>query len=95
MSFPCTQCGECCRRVSQSPATAPLDRGDGTCRHFDDDARSCRIYEERPALCRIDEGFETTFKLFMSKERYYAENAEWCNRWQEEKGLPESFRVRL
>ncbi|MFN3430435.1 MAG: YkgJ family cysteine cluster protein, partial [Candidatus Sericytochromatia bacterium] len=52
--FRCTQCGECCRRVSASEVTRPLDRGDGVCRHFDEATNGCAIYETRPLTCRVD-----------------------------------------
>lgn len=70
--FPCTKCGMCCQiqgvirqlgpasGVSKEMAelAAGLDRGDGTCRNYDEESRLCRIYEERPFLCRVQEQAE-------------------------------------
>ena len=53
-SFPCTQCGLCCQHVHLAEETRFLDRGDGTCRHYDAITRNCSIYAERPEICRVD-----------------------------------------
>lgn len=53
--FPCNGCGKCCRLVDRSPETAWLDRGDGTCRHFDEAAHRCTIYAQRPLVCRVQD----------------------------------------
>lgn len=62
--FPCTACGKCCQRVTLSEQTAYLDRGDGTCRHFDDTTNLCLIYEERPLVCQV----ENYYKQYLSKD---------------------------
>ena len=49
MSFPCTQCGACCRHVNLSDLTVYLDRGDGICHHHDTYTHLCKIYEQRDA----------------------------------------------
>jgi Fe-S-cluster containining protein len=49
--------------VAASPEISPerrhfastLDRGDGTCKNFDDATLLCRIYDTRPFLCRVKE----------------------------------------
>jgi hypothetical protein len=44
----CRQCGTCC----VAPDISSLEKPQGVrCRHLDDDL-SCRIYGERPAVCR-------------------------------------------
>lgn len=53
--FPCNGCGKCCRLVDRSTETAWLDRGDGTCRHFDEATLGCTIYETRPLVCRVQD----------------------------------------
>lgn len=35
------------------PGDVVSDRDWFTCRHFDEDARRCTVYEERPGMCRI------------------------------------------
>ena len=93
--FPCTQCGECCRRVSVSEVTRPLDRGDGVCRHFDEPTNGCTIYETRPLTCRVDAYYEAHLRDQIALPAFYRLNAELCNAMQEEAGLPERFRVPL
>lgn len=66
-SFPCTQCGLCCQNVHLAEQTSYLDRGDGSCRYYDDAGKRCLIYETRPDICRIDR----QYKL------YYAEQYSW------------------
>ena len=53
--FPCSKCGQCCKKVGLTPLAKDLDRGDGVCRHYDGATRLCRIYQERPLLCRVDD----------------------------------------
>ena len=61
-TFPCTQCGACCRHVNLSELTKHLDRGDGICRHYDLDSKLCGIYERRPEICRIDTFYQKHLK---------------------------------
>lgn len=75
--FPCTACGACCRNLSRSPLYASLDRGDGTCRHFDDSTNLCSIYDTRPAICRVDEMFEA-FEDRLTWEEYVDLNLQSC-----------------
>ncbi len=53
MSFPCTRCGACCRAIGALPEMREYDLGNGVCKHLTPD-NECAIYDERPALCRID-----------------------------------------
>lgn len=80
MMFKCNQCSECCRNLNKSELYAQLDRGDGVCRHLDGNA--CSIYEDRPLLCRIDEGYNAYFKYTYSLEEYYRLNYEVCKKLQ-------------
>lgn len=65
--FPCTSCGACCKSVLLSELTAALDRGDGTCRYFDDALSICTIYDDRPDICNIQ----------LTYEQYYKHNISW------------------
>ncbi|MCS5705113.1 MAG: YkgJ family cysteine cluster protein [Cyanobacteriota bacterium] len=60
-------CGACCRldpaeRGEALDALSPEERErylsmvgpDGWCIHFDTGGRRCRIYEERPSFCRVE-----------------------------------------
>ena len=55
MTFPCTACGKCCRRVGSSPQTQFLDRGDSVCRYLNEQTNLCDIYENRPIVCRVED----------------------------------------
>lgn len=77
MGFICDKCGSCCRHLDASPAYAELDRGDGVCRYLV--GNLCGIYETRPLLCRVDEGYEKFFKDTVSREEYYRLNYKACD----------------
>lgn len=86
MTYPCTQCGLCCRLVSHSARTAQLDRGDGVCIHFVESTDLCGIYDQRPAVCRVDEAY-VDYAETMSLVEFYAANAEICNALQKSFGV--------
>lgn len=93
--FPCTVCGECCRRVDQAQETKWLDRADGVCQYFNEADNLCSIYSERPQICKIDEMFESFFCQAMSKDEFYQLNADSCNVMQELSKLADCYRVKL
>ncbi|WP_090732145.1 YkgJ family cysteine cluster protein [Azotobacter beijerinckii] len=81
-NFPCNQCGECCRRVHLLAETASLDRGDGICRHFDDDLKRCRIYQQRPDICWVDRQYELHYRSIMTWEAFVELNQSACKALQ-------------
>lgn len=93
--FPCTRCGECCRRIGRVKELAHLDRGDGACRHLDENTLLCGIYEDRPRACSVDAGFEALGPYFASREAYMTATAAVCNQWQAERGLPRVYKVKV
>lgn len=52
-TFPCSQCGTCCRSLKNNLLLETLDRGDGICRYLDDATSHCRIYDKRPEYCNV------------------------------------------
>lgn len=78
--FPCTSCGKCCRRVNLSEITAYLDRGDGICRHFDSDTNLCKIYQERPLVCRVGDYYKTHLSDDISWQEFVRLNLEICKK---------------
>ncbi|WP_074467552.1 YkgJ family cysteine cluster protein [Pseudomonas flexibilis] len=94
MTFPCTQCGLCCKHVDKSLLTSSLDRGDGVCRHYNFQNRKCSIYEARPEICRIDKSY-IHFSKFLTLNEYYKANAEACNSLQLQSNLNTSFRIAI
>lgn len=73
MKFPCKSCGECCRHVWK-----PLDRGDGVCRHYDEQTNLCTVYESRPLLCNVDRMDGERFHRTMSAKTFYMAQAKGC-----------------
>ena len=82
MTFPCTRCGACCRRVGLSPVTRDLAGPDGACRHLSPDS-TCSIYETRPDVCRIDLMIE---RWGFDRRLAYEATAILCNTWMREDG---------
>ena len=82
--FPCSQCGECCRHISN--ILPDFDIGDGVCCHLTDNGL-CDIYDERPLICRVDLYFEKCLKGKISREDWYKMNQEGCNKLQNKNEL--------
>lgn len=83
MMFNCDQCGACCCSLTQNELYASLDRGDGVCKQFDEHTKKCKIYEQRPLICRVDDAYEHWFYNQMSKSEYYQRNYEICRKLKE------------
>jgi Fe-S-cluster containining protein len=94
LTFPCTQCGLCCQHVDRSVETSWLDRGDGSCRHFDAINNACKVYDIRPLICRVDEMYPR-FSNSMTRTAYYEANSEVCNALQVEHSYPKQYRIYL
>lgn len=78
IAFPCTQCGACCRHVNLSELTKFLDRGDGICYHHDLNSHLCKIYENRPEVCRVDTYYEQHVNQKISWEQFVNLNLIAC-----------------
>jgi len=76
--FPCTKCGLCCKNLDKSSVYSYLNRGDGTCVNFDSASNLCKIYEDRPLICRIDAYYEQILSASMSRDEYIAANIQSC-----------------
>ncbi|WP_376780103.1 YkgJ family cysteine cluster protein [Stutzerimonas nitrititolerans] len=77
-TFPCNKCGICCQKVHLAPETRFLDRGDGTCRHYDATSKGCNIYTQRPDICRVDRQYELIYSQRYSWDEFVAVNVEIC-----------------
>jgi Fe-S-cluster containining protein len=90
--FLCSGCGACCLKAGFFKPK--LDRGDGGCKHLDDDM-SCEIYEDRPDFCRVGysykKGLIDTEKL--SLKDYHKMNTRFCHILIDELGLDEKFKI--
>lgn len=93
MSFPCTQCGLCCKNITNVIGLEDFQQGDGVCIHYSS-INGCEIYRDRPLVCRVEEGYKAFFST-MSKEVFYQRNAEICNQLQEQAEMNVFYRVRL
>lgn len=83
--FKCTKCGCCCKNVASYEPASFLDRGDGTCKYFNESERLCSIYEFRPDICRVDKMYKL-YKDKMSWEEYLDLNYESCEYLREKEG---------
>lgn len=81
--FNCSQCGLCCQRVNFAEETKFLDRGDGTCKHYDSETKNCSIYTTRPDICRVDKFYERHYKKTHSWDEYVVMNLAACRDLQE------------
>lgn len=77
-TFPCTQCGLCCQHVHLAAETRFLDRGDGTCRHYDVASKHCTIYTERPDICRVDRQYSMNYARQYTWEEFVTVNLQAC-----------------
>lgn len=80
--FPCTQCGLCCQNVNLAAETQFLDRGDGTCWHYDASSKGCGIYADRPDICRVDRQYRLHYAGQHSWDDFVALNLAVCDTLQ-------------
>lgn len=76
--FPCTLCGACCRHISGIAELAEFDRGNGICKHLDESSNTCKIYANRPRICRVDAIYAAKFADSYTREAFYALNLKAC-----------------
>jgi len=92
--FPCTKCGSCCKRVGQVIALGlnfPYKTDEnGVCEMLTED-NTCRVYESRPDICRID---EIAKMLKKDRDRYYKKTIRACNEMMDEDDVPQEFRIK-
>lgn len=77
--FPCDACGQCCRRVNLSEQTTFLDRGDGTCKHFDERTHLCQIYDDRPLVCQVEAYYKKHLSNICTWGEFIEINVAVCN----------------
>ena len=76
--FPCNSCGKCCQNVHLSEITQPLDRGDGTCHHFDENTKLCLIYNNRPNICRVESEYINNYSTKYTWDEFININLKIC-----------------
>ena len=83
MIFNCTSnCGICCRHVAVHPDVPAVD---GVCTKLDTCTNKCTIYNDRPLVCRVVDGY-ILYKDGMSEDEYLQANYAACKKLQEEYG---------
>ncbi|WP_374759877.1 YkgJ family cysteine cluster protein [Iodobacter sp.] len=92
MSFPCTKCGQCCKNIGKIKQLSEFHLGNGICIYFNENV-GCTIYQSRPDVCRIDEGYTKFFSSLMTLDEFYEKNAAVCNKLQEDKDMDIIFKV--
>lgn len=76
--FDCDKCGLCCIGLNKHELMKDMHNGDGICKHLDLDTRLCRIYDERPIYCRVEEYYDEHLSDEMEKETFMQLNYEAC-----------------
>ena len=99
MSFPCTGCGACCKRIANlkdlintTPELAfPYGWDEsGRCEMLGEDNK-CKVYESRPLICNVDR-FIAVFKV--PKKKFYKQNIEACHGMMKEDGIYERYQIK-
>ncbi len=100
MTFGCTSCSACCRRVGDHLATLrhmgfPYEvKADGkTCEKLNDQGL-CDVYENRPDVCSVEKMYELVHsKSGKTKKAVFLLEASFCNQFIKEDGLDEKYLV--
>ena len=91
ISFNCTSCGACCRRIWAVDNFPHPIREDGSCSMLTEDNK-CSIYDKRPPVCRVSDMYEKHKKEYgVSRKEYYQINNLLCNEFIEEDGLDKKY----
>lgn len=99
MSYPCTQCGCCCRKINTAVENIKIIHPQyqfphtwdetGRCEMLTDD-NMCKVYDNRPEICNID--FMIGF-FEMDFTDTYKECIKICNRLMDEFEVDPSKRI--
>lgn len=63
-----------------SELTTYLDRGDGVCRHFDEQTNLCGIYAEKPLVCRVEDYYKTHLSHIYEWNEFVKLNLDICQK---------------
>lgn len=82
-TFSCNKCGACCQQLKLfGPLYADLDSGNGVCKYYQAKTHECSIYEKRPLICRVEEGY-TLYFSHVPHDEYIEKTMEACKKLQE------------
>lgn len=76
--FQCDQCGLCCIGLNKNEELAEFHNGDGICKYLDLDTRRCKIYNDRPMHCRVEDFYKEHLADKMDYDKYIELNYEAC-----------------
>lgn len=60
-----------------------LDRGDGTCKYYEEVTKRCIIYSERPSICQVDRQYKIRYSHQYTWNEYVSLNYEACKNLQD------------
>ncbi|HEC1759435.1 TPA: YkgJ family cysteine cluster protein [Campylobacter lari] len=83
MLFPCTQCGLCCKNISNIKELASFDLGNGVCKFLDLKTNKCKIYKKRPDVCDVGFMYKKFFKKYYSEDEFIHINMQACQKLQD------------
>ncbi|MFL1705453.1 YkgJ family cysteine cluster protein [Campylobacter sp. MOP7] len=76
--FKCDSCGLCCVNIQGIRELAKFLCEDGSCINLDKTNNLCKIYDARPAICRVDEMYQVEYYKYFSKDEFYDINETAC-----------------
>ena len=82
--YPCKRCGVCCRYVIYTEFGAFLANEKGICKYLDENTNLCKIYEQRPISCNVDEYYKKYYSAKMTIEEFYQMNLKSCELLRQE-----------
>lgn len=74
----CDRCGICCRNIGGIKELSEFLLDDGSCINLDKESNLCKIYDQRPKICRVKEMFDDVYSKFMSADEYINLNTKSC-----------------
>ena len=77
-TFPCKRCGSCCQSLENNIVLEELNRGDGTCKYFDETHSLCKIYDRRPECCNVRIMWEKYFSHKFTWQHFISINKAIC-----------------
>ena len=80
--FPCERCGCCCRKVGELKFVQNMALSDGTCKYLDKQSNLCKIYDNRPIFCRVDDFYDKFLSQTISRDEFYQKNKVKCRLFQ-------------
>jgi uncharacterized protein len=103
MSYPCSGCGACCRRIDKAVNIIGISSKEpdsefyfpftwdenGRCEMLTDDNK-CSVYDNRPTICNIDKLFAM---IAIDKETFYKMNIDACNKMMDDDNIDKKYRI--